>query len=315
MKVLITTASFTDNEGVHKKRLDELQWELVINKGPLTESELIPLIKDIDGIICGDDEYTAKVLDLAKRSGVKGISKYGVGLDKIDLEHAKRIDMPIRNVLGVNQKTVAEHTIALIISFVKNIHKHYFHTSQGVWKRTTGTELNNKVLGILGLGRIGSEVAKIAQAFGMKVIAFDPFIDPKSSNETLSVDCLESVEELFEKSDIVSLHIPLTNDTKHLLNERLFSSHTKPGIIIVNTSRGELVDKTSLVQVLRSGKVRGYLTDVLDKEPMGEDEELYKLPNVLITPHVGSRTVENVEKQGLMAVNNLEEIFKLHNNG
>ena len=83
----------------------------------------------------------------------------------------------------------------------------------------------------------------------------------------------------------------------------------------MNTSRGELVDKTSLVQVLRSGKVRGYLTDVLDKEPMGEDEELYKLPNVLITPHVGSRTVENVEKQGLMAVNNLEEIFKLHNNG
>lgn len=309
MRVLLTSTSFQDNKGAHQDLYNKQGFETDILRGPISESELFPIIDQYDALLCGDDELTRKVLEKGKSGKLKYISKYGVGLDKIDLSAAHEFGIPVTNCPGVNQISVAEHVFALLLTFFRNVHHEYNHMRNGKWIRLTGSELHGKTIGIIGLGSIGKEVAKRANCFGMNVLVHDqkPDIDFISKyNLTGTSD----VKSLFRQSDIISLHVPLLPETQNMINKTIISKHLKKGVVIVNTARGKLVNLNDIKYGLKSGIINGYLTDVLDIEPMPENYSLKDFDGVIITPHIGSRTQESVEKQGLMAVHNLIKLIE-----
>ena len=301
-RILVTTTSFQDTPGSHHKLLNDQNFEIDYLRGPLEESILLPIIHKYDGIICGDDEYTDKVLSLGKKSKLKVISKYGVGLDKIDLESAEKFNIKVKNCPGVNQTSVAEHVLALLFCFEKNIHLQYNSVQQKSWNRMIGNEIQNKTIGIIGLGAVGKELSKKSLALGMKVIAYD-----LDNNKDFTRKFPINIDFLYENSNIISLHIPHNKKTDKIINHDVIFNKFKKKPILINTSRGKLIDTNSLIEGLNSDKISGYLTDVLEVEPISEKEPLIGLKNIIITPHVGSRTYQSVEKQALKSINNLIE--------
>jgi D-3-phosphoglycerate dehydrogenase len=303
-KVLLTTTSFIDTPGNHQKLLDLQNFDIVKIRGPLTENQLLDIIDNFDAMICGDDDITRKVLKKGKEIGnLKIISKYGVGLDKIDIEAAKEFNIEIRNCPGINHETVAEHIFALLLTFVKNIIKEdkYLHNNE--WVRLIGTELNNKILGVIGTGNIGKEVIKRASAFGMNILAYDKFQNNDFALK-YNVKYCNNLNELINNSDIITLNLNLNKETKNIINHNTIHD-LKKGVILINAARAELVEQDAILKGLDDGIIGGYLTDVLIEEPMIFNHPFLNYNNVIITPHIGSRTFENVEKQGTMAVNNL----------
>lgn len=305
MKVLITTTSFQDTPGTHQDLLYSQGYDVDTLRGPILEEELLSIIQNYDAVICGDDEYTEKVIKKGVEGKLKYLSKYGVGLDRIDLEAAKKYNVSVTNCPGVNQTSVSEHVLALLLTFERNIHLQYNSVQEGSWKRWVGNEIEGKTIGIIGLGAVGKELAKKASALGMKVIGFDLYKDESFLDKYKEVSFLDSIETIYEQADIISLHLPHTPKTEYLISEEVIFKKLKRQPILINTSRGMLVDSKALIEGLQAKKVRGYLTDVLAHEPMLDDEVLKGIENVIITPHVGSRTYQSVQKQGTMAVENL----------
>jgi D-3-phosphoglycerate dehydrogenase len=213
------------------------------------------------------------------------------------------LKVPVLFTPGVNHTTVAEHTFALLLATARNLVTEANHVAAGRWTRITGSELCGKTLAIIGFGRIGKEVAIRARAFGIKVLGYDLYWDEDFARWH-DVERVQDLDTLLSRSDIVSLHVNLTPQTKHLLNGQNLSRLRK-GAIIVNCARGELVEVEGLVAALKSGHLRGYAADVLDQEPPPADHPLLGLPNVILTPHIGSRTNESVQRQASCAVENL----------
>jgi D-3-phosphoglycerate dehydrogenase len=302
MKILLTTTSFQDTPGAHHEMLSQTGWEIVKARGPLNEADTLALVGDVEGYICGDDAITRKVLEKA-RPKLKIISKYGIGVDKIDVKSATEFGIPILFTPGVNHTTVAEHTFLLLLALEKNFLFHTDSTRSGGWKRKTGHELLEKTIGIIGFGRIGKEVAIRARAFGMKSIALDPHFDEKFAAE-YDVRRAHSLDEIFKEADYISLHTNLTPETRDMIGAKNIAK-MKKGVLILNCARGEIVNTADMVAALKSGQVGGYGTDVLDHEPPPADHPLLKLPNVVCTPHVASRTFESVERQATTSVKNL----------
>ena len=301
-RILLTTTSFQDTPGEHHARLAATGWEVVTARGPLSEADTLALVGDVDGYICGDDVITRRVLEKARpRLGV--LSKYGIGVDKIDLAACTELGIPVLFTPGVNHTTVAEHAFLLLLAIEKNLLFHCDSTRSGGWKRQTGHELCGKTIGIVGLGRIGREVATRARAFGMKPLGYDVFWDEAFATEH-GVARAKTLDELFAASDFISLHTNLTPETRDLVRSESIAK-MKPDVIVINCARGEIVNTADMAAALRSGRVRGYGTDVLDVEPPPADHPLTHLPNCLVTPHVGSRTCESVERQAVAAVENL----------
>jgi D-3-phosphoglycerate dehydrogenase len=234
---------------------------------------------------------------------LKILSKYGIGVDKIDVKAATEMGIPLSFCPGVNHTTVAEHTFALLLALVRHLVEIANATRSGNWKRLTGHEIMGKTMGIVGLGRIGKEVAIRAKAFGMSVIAYDVYWDEAFANShgiTRAVD----VNEIFAKSDVISLHTNLTPETRDMIRKETIAT-MKDGVILLNCSRGEVVHTADLAAGLESGKVGGYGADVLDEEPPPADHPLLKAKNCIITSHIGSRTYESVQRQAMMAAQNL----------
>ena len=302
-KILVTTTSFQDSPGEHHDLLNRQNWEIDFLRGPLKKDEIVEVVDQYDGILCGDDEYDKEVIKKGANGNLKILSKYGVGLDKIDLDAAGEVDVKVTNCPGINQVSVAEHVLALLFSFEKNIPTQYNSVKEGRWERKVGHEIKGKKLGIIGLGSIGKELAVLATNIGLKVSFFDINNEDSFINNHPKIK-FESLEELVISSDYISLHTPLTENTKGLINTKLLSL-MKKDVLIINTARSGLVNKTDLISVLKKQSIRGYLCDVLDIEPVSKDEELLKFKNVLITPHVGSRTYENIQKQGMASLANL----------
>jgi len=306
MKVLLTSTSFQDTPGKHQNLLNDQGFTIDLLRGPVKEEVLLPIIGDYDGIICGDDEITRAVIENGSKGLLRVISKYGVGLDKIDLEAAKRYNIPVTNCIGVNHITVAEHAFALILAFYKNIPAESNITRNGDWKRLIGHEVYGKTIGILGLGKIGKELAIRAKAFGLQVLVYDKVIDKKFVIEN-DLSAMADLNELIGKVDILSLHLPLNNSTRGIISadriQNVFSKNT----LIVNTARGDLIDLEAVIHGLENKLLAGYVTDVLEEEPIRKNHPLNRFQNVLITPHIGSRTYQSVERQGTMAVKNLLE--------
>lgn len=305
MKVLLTSTSFQDTPGKHQELLEQQGFEITKLRGPLTDKELLPIIADFDAVICGDDEYTEEVLMKGKEGNLKYISKYGVGLDRINLKAAEKLGIPVKNCPGVNQTSVSEHVLALLLTFEKNIQLQYPNVQQGSWKRWTGHEIEGKTIGIIGLGAIGKELAKKSLALGLRVIAFDLFRNEEFLNQFPEIYFTDSLDFVFEQSDYISLHVPHTKETEYLINEDVIENKLVKQPIIINTARGMLIDTDAVIKGLKNGKIRAYLADVLAIEPISVNEKLIGVENVIITPHVGSRTYESVQRQGTMAVENL----------
>jgi D-3-phosphoglycerate dehydrogenase len=305
MKILLTTTSFQDTPGKHHDLLNSQNWEIDYLRGPVDENVLLPIIHKYDGVICGDDEYTREVIKAGKQGELKVLSKYGVGLDRIDLEAAKEFGVKVTNVPGVNQVSVAEHVLALLFSFQKNIHLQYNSVQNKSWKRLIGNEIEGSTIGIIGLGSVGKELAKKSLALGMSVYCFDLYKDEDFLSQFNDIFFTENINDIYENSDIISLHIPHTPKTDKLINKEVLFSKMKKNPIIINTSRGKLIDTDSLIDAIEKDQIKGYLTDVLAEEPINEKEKLIGVKNIIITPHVGSRTYQSVQRQGTCSINNL----------
>ena len=309
LKVLVTTTSFQDTPGKHHDLLAQQNWDLSFLRGPLKEEEIIAVIDQFDAVICGDDEYTQKVLEKGVNGKLKILSKYGVGLDKIDLEASKKFGVKVTNCPGINQNSVAEHVFALLLSFEKNIHTQHNSVQQYSWKRQIGHEVFGKTIGIIGFGAIGKEVSRIAQAFKQRVLVYDPFVGENIVKSYTNAEKVEDLTTLFNESNYITLHTPLTPETKHLINQEAINNHLTKKPVIINTARAGLVETEAIINGIENNKISAYLCDVLDQEPISKNEKLVGLNNVIITPHVGSRTYENVVNQGIAAIKNTIEFF------
>ena len=301
-RVLLTTTSFQDTPGIHHDMLAAAGFEIVRERGPLAESRMLELAGQFDAFLCGDDAITQAVIEKSLPR-LKVISKYGIGLDKIDVKCATAHKIPVLFTPGVNHTTVAEHTFLLLLALEKHLLFHCDSTRSGGWKRKTGHELLGKTIGIVGVGRIGKEVAIRARAFGMEPVGYDLYWDEKFAAQH-GVKRAATLDEIFACADYLSRHPNLTPETRDMICAASIAK-MKPGVLILNCARGEIVHTSDLVDALKSGRVGGYGADVLDQEPPPADHPLLKLPNCVITPHIGSRTFESVQRQATCAVENL----------
>lgn len=301
-RVLLTTTSFQDTPGLHHDMLAQAGFELVRERGPLPEARMLELAGQFDAYLCGDDALTRAVI-AKSLPRLKVISKYGIGLDKIDVKAATDLKVPVLFTPGVNHTTVAEHTFALMLAAVRNLVVEANHTAAGRWTRITGNEVCGKTLAIVGFGRIGREVAIRARAFGLKVIGYGNHWDEDFARWH-DIERVGQFDDILRRADIISLHTKLTPATRGLINAKNFPL-IKKGAVIVNTGRGELLELSALVAALKSRHLLAYAADVLDQEPPPADHPLLGLPNVIITPHIGSRTHESVQRQASCAVENL----------
>jgi D-3-phosphoglycerate dehydrogenase / 2-oxoglutarate reductase len=263
----------------------------VVVKPPLKEAELITQIVDVDAVIArSQTKITASAIAAARR--LKVIGRAGVGVDSVDVEAATGRGIVVMNTPGGNTTSTAEHAFSLLLSLARHIPQAHASMRAGEWDRKSfsGVEISNKVLGIIGMGRIGGEVARRAIAFGMRVMAYDPYLT-LSRAKSLQVELVDQLDPLLEQSDFITLHMPLTEETKGILNERTLDL-CKKGVRIINGARGGLVEEKALYAAIQSGQVAGAALDVYEQEPPPPDLPFRPLPNVVLTPHLGASTAE-----------------------
>ncbi|MEM9017202.1 MAG: NAD(P)-dependent oxidoreductase, partial [Verrucomicrobiota bacterium] len=267
---------------------------------------MLDLSGEFDAFLCGDDAITEAVIEKSLPR-LKVISKYGIGLDKIDVAFATTRKLAVLNTPGVNHTTVAEHTFGLLLGLTKKIQENAVDVSAGRWeagwKKPVGHEILGQTMGIIGLGRIGKEVATRAKAFGMSVIAYDPYFDEDFAAAHEIRRC-ERMDDVLHEANVVSLHCFLDDSTRGMIRSRSIEE-MQDGAVVLNCARGELVETDCIRKALESGKLGGYGADVLDEEPPPSDHLLFSAPNCIVTSHIASRTYESVERQALRATHNL----------
>lgn len=304
MRILLTTTSYQDTPGEHHKLLEASGYEVVRERGPLPEAKMLELAKTggFDGILHGDDEITRPVIEAALPK-LKVLAKYGIGLDSVDVKAATDLKVPVCFTPGVNHTTVAEHTFGLMIMLAKQMVPHANSVKAGEWKRKTGIELMGKTIGIMGLGRIGKEVAIRAKAFGMNIVGYDIYWDENFAQQ-YSVKHAWSVDEILSVSNVLTLHMNLTDENRHFINRDTIAKMPKDAFVI-NCARGGLIHEQDVAEACKSGALGGYAGDVLEHEPIQTPHPFQDVDNVIITPHIGSRTFESVERQAVRATKNL----------
>ena len=259
-------------------------------KTKLPLEELVKIIPAYDGLVVrSETKVTAEVMDAAKN--LKVIGRAGVGVDNIDVEHATKCGIIVLNAPEGNTMAATEHTVAMMLGLARNIPQAYMSMHQGKWERPkfTGVEVRGKTLGIFGLGRIGTGVAKRALALEMEVLAYDPFINMETVN-ALGIKACE-IDEILEVADFVTLHLPKTPQTVNMFNKEAFAK-MKKGIRIVNCARGGVINEADLLAAIADGIVAGAALDVYEAEPVAADNPLLACPQIITTPHLGASTVE-----------------------
>ena len=271
---------------------------VTVLKQKTSEPELLALVKDAHAIVVrSETKVTAKVIAAAPKLRVVG--RAGVGVDNVDIEAATQHGTVVMNTPGGNTITTAELTFTMILSLARKVPQAAATMIAGKWDRKLfqGVELAGKTLGVLGMGRIGTEVAKRAIAFGMRVIAYDPYLTEDRA-KAIGAEFAASVDQIYLAADFITVHMPVTPETKNMLNAAAFSK-MKPGVKIVNCARGEIISETDLIAALESGKVAGAALDVFAVEPLPADHPYRKQPNLILTPHLGASTEEAQEKCGI----------------
>jgi D-3-phosphoglycerate dehydrogenase len=264
----------------------------------LPHDELLKIIPEYAALVVrSQTKVGADVIAAAKN--LKAVGRAGVGVDNVDVDAATRRGIVVMNTPGGNTVSTAEHAFSLLVSVARKIPQADASVKSGQWDRKSfqGVELNGKTLAILGMGRIGTEVAKRALAFGMRVLAYDPYLS-EARAKTLQVELVENLEDALPHADFVTMHMPLTDETKHMLNAARLAK-LKKGARIVNCARGGLIDEQALAAALASGHVAGAAIDVFEQEPPAAENPLRHAPNVVFTPHLGASTAEAQESVGI----------------
>lgn len=264
----------------------------------LPHEELLQIIPDYSALVVrSQTKVGADVLAAAKN--LKAVGRAGVGVDNVDVPAATQRGIVVMNTPGGNTVSTAEHAFSLLVSLARKIPDAHASVKSGAWDRKSfqGVELNGKTLAILGMGRIGTEVAKRALAFGMRVLAYDPYLSAARA-KTLQVELVENLEDALPLADFVTMHMPLTDETKHMLDAKRLAK-LKKGARIVNCARGGLIDEKALADALASGHVAGAAIDVFEEEPPAAANPLRSAPNVVFTPHLGASTAEAQESVGI----------------
>ncbi len=261
--------------------------------------DLAARIGDYEGIVI----RSATKLDadlLAKATNLRAIGRAGVGVDNVDVPEATKRGIVVVNAPESNVVTAAEHTMALLLALARNIPQAHASLTAGKWDRSkfSGVELMDKTLGVIGFGRIGQLVAARAQGFGMRVLAFDPYVATERYAQ-LGVDKAESSDDIYAQADFITIHLPKTPETENWLDADAFAK-MRDGVRVLNVARGQLIDEHALEAALDAGKVGGAALDVFRSEPMTESP-LFGRPNVIVTPHLGASTAEATDRAGFQA--------------
>ncbi len=286
---------------ISQRGVDELAagglLEVEVKTG-LKEDQLIEALQGVAALVVrSQTKVTAKVL--AAATELKAVGRAGVGVDNVDVEAATKRGVIVMNTPGGNTISTAEHAFSLLVSLARNIPQADASMKAGKWDRKNfeGVELYGKSLAILGMGRIGTELARRAMAFGMRVLAYDPYLSA-SRARILQVELIDQLDDILPQADFISLHMPLTAETKYMLDTRRLAL-CKKNVRIVNCARGGLVEEAALYEALKSGHVAGAALDVFEVEPPPADFPLRSIPNLVLTPHLGASTTEAQENVGI----------------
>ena len=274
------------------------EFQVTVLPKRLSEAELLPLVSDVVAMVVrSETKVTKKIIETATKLRVVG--RAGVGVDNIDVEAATQHGVVVMNTPGGNSITTAELTFAMLLNLARKVPQAHASMTAGKWDRKLfqGVELAEKTLGILGMGRIGSEVAKRAVAFGMRVLAYDPFLT-EARAKALGVELVPELDAVYRDADFITVHMPVTEQTRGMLNSNAFAK-MKPKVCIINCARGEIIVENDLIAALDSGKVAAAGLDVYSTEPLPENHPFRKHPGVTLTPHLGASTAEAQEKCGI----------------
>ncbi|WP_310178671.1 phosphoglycerate dehydrogenase [Neobacillus niacini] len=280
----------------------------IVDRQPtLPTEELKKIIGAYDALIVRSQTKVTEEL-LQEASKLRVIARAGVGVDNIDVNAATKKGIIVINAPGANTIAATEHTLAMMLSLARKIPQAHQKTASGEWDRNSfkGVELYKKTLGVIGMGKIGAEVAKRAKGFGMNILGFDPYLTEDRAKKIGITKA--SLDLIAGESDFITIHTPLTNDTKGLINEE-YIQKTKKGVRLINCARGGIIDEKALVRAVQSGHVAGAALDVFEKEPVA-DPELLQNPNIIVTPHLGASTVEAQEKVAQEVSAEIIEIFE-----
>lgn len=302
-KTVILARSFARAAKDPLRRLEDagIMVEIKKNLDPENEMVVSDLIGDAEGVLVGMDRVGEVVL--SRCPNLKVVSKHGVGVDNIDLKAAQKYGVVVANAPGTNSVSVAEMAFTLILTLARQLPYFFEQVKKKDWGATRfGLELEGKIIGIVGFGRIGKTVGQFANAFGMKVLFFDPFI----SNDVSSYQKV-TLEQLFREADFITLHAPLSDETREMVNDKLLALMKKEAYL-VNTARGELINEDALYRSLKENRIAGAALDVFTHEPPFESP-LFSLPNVIATPHISSHTREANLKMGNIAAENIIRVF------
>jgi len=272
------------------------EFEVIVLPKRLPEAELLPIVADATALVVrSETKVTKNVIQAAKKLRVVG--RAGVGVDNVDIEASTQNGVVVMNTPGGNTVTTAELTFTMLLSLARKVPQAHATMVGGKWDRKLfqGVELQGKTLGVLGMGRIGTEVAKRAKAFGMHVIAYDPYLTEDRA-KAIGAEFAADLDAVYRAADFITVHMPVTKETKEMLNA---FAKMKPGVKIVNCARGEIISETDLIAALDSNKVAGAALDVFAVEPLPADHPYRKHPNLILTPHLGASTEEAQEKCGI----------------
>src|SRR5581483_574417 len=273
------------------------KFNVTVLKQRLSEAELLPLVKDVEAMVVrSETKITRKVIEAAPKLRVVG--RAGVGVDNVDVDAATQRGIVVMNTPSGNTISTAELTFSMLMALARKIPQAHASMKAGEWNRKafSGVELYNKTLGILGMGRIGTEVARRAIVFGMRVLAYDPYLTLSRAN-ALQVELVE-LDEIFARCDFITVHLPMSDETRGMINAAAFAK-MKPGARVLNCARGGIINEADLAEAIKSGKIAGAALDVYETEPPPKEFALRDLPQVIMTPHLGASTEEAQENVGI----------------
>jgi phosphoglycerate dehydrogenase-like enzyme len=304
IKIAVTPPAFCKSD-LHREELSRLFPATQFNEKDryLSEAELIEFLQDAEGAIIGRDPVNETVLK--SLPGLKIIAKYGVGLDNIDQSAMARHQVKFGWTAGVNSLSVAELTLCFMIGLCHNTFSKGFALKQNQWQKDGGFQLTGKTVGVIGCGHVGSEVVRLLAPFKCRILVRD-ILDKKQFCQQHDA-VTASLDAVIEQSDILTLHVPLTDATNNLIDSTVLR-RMKPRAFLINTSRGEVVDQPALKVALMKGTIFGAALDVFAQEPPSDSEFLF-LPNLMVTPHLGGNTLEAVASMGRSAIEHLKQFF------
>lgn len=289
-KIVVTPRGFAKCGVENAKIMKEAGFDVVYNDTGLayTKEEFYEITNDADGVIVGVESVDRNYIDAHPK--LKAVVKFGVGTDNIDVEYCKEKGIFVGRTVGSNARSVAETAISFVIADSKNLYESISNTREYGWAKMTGYEILGKTIGIVGFGAIGRLVAKMANGLGMNVIAYDAYGIDKELADSLNTEIVEMIE-LIEKSDFISLHIPLTPETQDMISAKELNQ-MKSNAVLINTARGGIVNEADLYEALNNKVIKAAYFDVFTSEPPKKDEPLLTLPNFYLTPHIASRSKE-----------------------